>query len=86
MTEVLIAFRRPPSLSASELREWVRDLRTEGGGALAVSEPEGASADELRLRVEIDDRAGKAAGEELADLMTDMRLLGLRPAVLSSVG
>lgn len=86
MTEVLIAFRRPASMSASELRTWVSALKLGCGRALAVSGAEGASADELRLRVEMYDGAAETAEEELTDLMTDMRLLGLRPAVVSSVG
>lgn len=86
MSEVLIAFRRPPSMSASELRTWVSALRLGCGRGLALSGSEGSSAAELRLRVQFDDRAGKAAEEELTDLMTDMRLLGLRPAVVASGG
>jgi hypothetical protein len=86
MAEVLIAFRRPLSMSASELRIWVSDLRRARGRALAVWGPEESATDELRLRVEINDGTAEAGVEELADLMTDMRLLGLRPAVVPSGG
>lgn len=86
MAEVLIAFRRPPSMSASDLRAWVSELGLAAGRALAVSGPEGSPTDELRLRVQIGDGAGEAGLDELTDLMTDMRLLGLRPAVVASGG
>jgi hypothetical protein len=86
MAEVLIAFRRPPSMSAPELREWVSALRLACARSLAVSGPEGSPTDELRLCVQIEDGAEHAAEDELGDLLTDMRLLGLRPAVVVSAG
>lgn len=84
MAEVLIAFRRPPSMSTSQMHEWVDGLTLEPQGALAVSAPEESGSDGLRLRVRIKDDAVETGVEELADLMTDMRLLGLRPAVVPS--
>ena len=82
MAEVVIAFWQPPQMSASQMAEWVSDMTLTPQRALAVSAPEGSASDGLRLRVQIDDDAVEAGVEELADLMTDMRLLGLRPAVL----
>jgi hypothetical protein len=84
MAEVVIAFHRPPQMSASQMQEWVSDLTLAPQRALAVSAPVQSANDGLRLRVRIDDGAVEAGVEELADLMTDMRLLGLRPAVISS--
>ena len=82
MAEVVIAFHRPPQMSASQLQEWVNQLTVAPARALAVSAPEQSANDGLRLRVRIDDAAVETGVEELADLMTDMRLLGLRPAVV----
>jgi len=84
MAEVVIAFRRPPQMSPSQMQEWVTDVTLAGQRALAVSAPEESANDGLHLRVQIDDGAVETGVEELADLMTDMRLLGLRPAVLPS--
>ena len=82
MAEVVIAFQRPPQMSPSQLDEWVSDVTLAGQRALAVSAPEESADDGLRLRVQIDDDAVQTSVEELADLMTDMRLLGLRPEVV----
>jgi hypothetical protein len=84
MAEVVIAFHRPPQMSASQMQEWVDDLALAPQRALAVSAPEQSAKDGLRLRVRIDDEAVATGVEELADLMADMRLLGLRPAVIPS--
>jgi hypothetical protein len=40
----------------------------------------------MRLRLELDDDTAEIAERELSDLMTDMRLLGLRPALVPSPG
>ena len=53
-------------------------------GGFALSGPEESSSDGLRLRVDIDDDSAGTAEEELIDLMTDMRLLGLHPVVVHS--
>ena len=66
------------------MREWVDHLALAPQRALAVSAPEESASNGSQLRVQIDDDAVEAGVEELADLMTDMRLLGLRPAVLPS--
>ena len=86
MAEVLIAFRRPPSMSPSEMRAWVIDRALVRQRALVLSGPAGSWRDGLWLRVEIDDDEVETAEEELTDLMMDMRLLGLSPAVLPRGG
>ncbi len=83
MAEVVIAFHRPGSMSASEMRAWVIDRALVRQRALVLSIPEPALGEGMRLRVEIDDSAADAADEELSDLMMDMRLLGFRPAVVA---
>ena len=83
MAEVVITFHRPPSMSASEMRAWVVDRALARRRALVLSVPDASSPQHgLRLRVEIDDSKRETAEDELADLMMDMRLLGLRPAVV----
>jgi hypothetical protein len=84
MAEVVIAFHRPGSMTASEMRAWVIDRALVRQRALALSIPEPSLGEGMRLRVEIDDSAADTAEEELSDLMMDMRLLGFRPAVVSS--
>jgi hypothetical protein len=84
MAEVVIAFRRPPSMSTSEMRAWVIDRALVRQRALALSVPEASWGQGFRLRVEIDDSAADTAEEELSELMMDMRLLGFQPAVVSA--
>jgi hypothetical protein len=83
MGEIVIAFRRPPSMSASEMRGWVIDRALVRQRALALSVPEASWGQGFRLRVEIDDSAAETAEEELSELMMDMRLLGFQPDVVS---
>ena len=83
MAEVVIAFKRPPSMTASEMRAWVIDRALVRQRALALSVPEASWGQGFRLCVEIDDDAGETAEEELGELMMDMRLLGFQPAVVA---
>jgi hypothetical protein len=85
VAELLIGFWRPSSMTVSEVRAWLVDRALVRSRALALSVPEASVGQQgLRLRVELDDSEVETAEEELADLMMDMRLLGLRPAVLTS--
>ncbi|HLY51048.1 MAG TPA: hypothetical protein VKR21_17790 [Solirubrobacteraceae bacterium] len=86
MAEVVISFRRPPTMTAAEMHAWVIDRALVRQRALVLSGPEGSGHEGLRLRVEVDDEELGTAEEELADLMMDMRLLGLRPAVIPPAG
>ncbi len=86
MAEVLISCERPPTLTAAQMHAWVIDRALLCQRALVLSGPDGSTGDGLVLRVEVDDDALEAAQEELTDLMMDMRLLGLRPAVLPQDG
>lgn len=82
---MLISFRRPTSMSKSEMRAWVSDRAQTRGPALTLDETDhsdGRAA--MLLRVEVQSDSIEAAEEQLEDLMLDMRLLGLRPAVLSA--
>jgi hypothetical protein len=71
-------------MSSSEMRAWVIDRALVRQRALVLSVPEASWGQGLRLRVEIDEAAMATAEEELADLMMDMRLLGLSPEVLTA--
>lgn len=80
MAEVVIAFRRPPSISASQLQVWVTDFTRTHQSRLTLHGP--SRSDGLRLRMEIDDDTAETGERELSDLMMDMRLLGLSPALV----
>ena len=84
MAEIVIAFRRPASMTTSEMRAWVVDRALVGPSALTVSVAEASVGRGLRLRVETDDGAAETAEDQLSELMMDMRLLGFHPAVVSS--
>lgn len=79
---MVISFQAPASMSAAEVRAWVIERALLGRRALVLTVPDPSFGQGLRLRVELDEREAEAAEEELADLIMDMRLLGLRPAVL----
>lgn len=78
----MISFERPESMTESEMRAWI----TERGRVRPPErDPEkagGAGTGALLLCVDVQ-ADGKAAEEQLTDLMMDMRLLGLRPSVVS---
>jgi hypothetical protein len=83
MAEILIRLERPASLTP-ELRAWLAD-RTDGGGAVLSRErANGGDRGALLLRVDIRDDTDGGVEDEVADLMTDLRLLGLRPALVSA--
>lgn len=84
MAEIVIAFRRPASMTTSEMRAWVVDRAIGRPSALTVSVPEASVGQGFRLRVETDDGAAEIAEDQLSELMMDMRLLGFHPAVVSS--
>ena len=66
------------------MRAWVIDRALVRQRALVLAVPDASWGQGLRLRVEIDETAMETAEEELADLMMDMRLLGLSPEMLAA--
>jgi hypothetical protein len=86
VAEVVIAFWRPPSMTQQQMHAWVIDRALVRQHALVLSGPEGSPSHGFLLRVKVEDDAAQATEEELTDLMMDMRLLGLRPAVLDPGG
>lgn len=80
MAEVVIRLQRP-ALMTAEVRMWLGQRVGEGQPMVALGRLERSDHGELLLRVEVADQSVSAAEHDLADLMTDMRLLGLRPAL-----
>jgi hypothetical protein len=82
MSEVLIRLQRP-ALLTPELRAWLADRMNGGRAVLSRERTNGSDRGDLLLRVEIGAHPNDGVQEEVADLMTDLRLLGLRPALVS---
>lgn len=82
MPEVLIRLERP-ALLTPELRAWLADRMDRGRAVLARERTNGSDRGALLLRVEIGDDSDDEVQDEVGDLMTDLRLLGLRPALVS---
>jgi hypothetical protein len=82
MPEVLIRLERP-ALLTPELRAWLADRMDGGRAVLARERTNGSDRGALLLRVEIGDDSDDEVQDEVGDLMTDLRLLGLRPALVS---
>ncbi len=82
MPEVLIRLERP-ALLTPELRAWLADRMDGGRAVLARERTKGSDRGALLLRVEIGDDSDDEVQDEVGDLMTDLRLLGLRPALVS---
>jgi hypothetical protein len=82
MDEVLISFSRPVSLGESEMRAWIAERSRHLGPSLSLGRADHTRQHTLRVRMHMD--GGESAEEQLTDLMLDMRLLGLRPAVVEA--
>ena len=80
MAEVVIALS-PPATVTPELRAWIRQRPNGGRAVLTRRRGRESDAGTLLLRVDLADRPGASAEEELTELMTDLRLLGLRPVL-----
>ena len=83
VTEVLISYRMPASLSENEIQAWISRQAASRQPALVVTSRHLADGPVLLLRVAPGLGSATAANEQLADLMMDMRLLGLNPTVVS---
>jgi hypothetical protein len=82
MPEVLIRLERP-ALLTPELRAWLADRMDGGRAVLARERTNGSDRGALLLRVEMTSDSDDEVQDEVGDLMTDLRLLGLRPALVS---
>jgi hypothetical protein len=82
MAEVLIRLQRP-ALLTPELRAWLAERMDGGRAVLARERSNGSDRGALLLRLEVPNGSAEALESEVADLLTDLRLLGLRPALVS---
>jgi hypothetical protein len=82
MPEVMIRLERP-ALLTPELRAWLADRMDGGRAVLARERTNGSDRGALLLRVEMGSDSYDEVQDEVGDLMTDLRLLGLRPALVS---
>ena len=82
MAEVTIRLERP-ALLTPELRAWLADRMDRGRAVLTRERTNGSDRGALLLRVEVQGESNNGMQEEVTDLMTDLRLLGLRPALVS---
>ena len=86
MIEVLISYQLPESLAEPELRSWLADqMQALSAEAVAFLPPErSADHDHDRLaRSALDSDAARSTEDRIADLVTDMRMLGLRPEAVA---
>lgn len=85
MTKVLISYQLPQSLDASELRSWLGDQMRVLSGDSAELLP-GSPADPPRdhlLRFALGSDLSRSAEDRIAELLTDMRMLGLQPRLVA---
>jgi hypothetical protein len=82
MAEVLIRLERP-ALVTPELRAWLADRMNGARAVLARERTNGSGRGALLLRLEVPGGSDETVQNEVGDLMTDLRLLGLRPALVS---
>ena len=86
MIEVLISYRLPERLDEPELRSWLAaQMQTLSAGAVAFLPPESAvdhDRDGL-VRLALDSATACSVEDRIADLVTDMRMLGLRPETVA---
>jgi hypothetical protein len=81
VVELLITCAWHSSISATDIRGWVRERARAGPPAIALDETDPGESDPLVLRVKVREDGAEAVEDQLAELMMDMRLLGLRPTV-----
>jgi hypothetical protein len=86
MIEVLISYQLPESLDESELRSWLAGqmsaLSAEGVAFLLPESAADHDRDGL-VRFALDPHASCSVEDRIAGLVTDMRMLGLRPETVA---
>ncbi len=86
IVEVLISYRLPERLDEPELRTWLAaQMQTLSAGAVAFLPPESAADHDHDglMRLALDSDTARSIEDRIADLVTDMRMLGLRPATVA---
>jgi hypothetical protein len=81
MTDVLIRLERPATLTP-ELRAWIGDRLGPRRAILTRRRGNGPGEPTLLLRITTESGGEQAKEDELDDLLTDLRLLGLSPTLL----
>ena len=79
--DVLIRLDRPAL--TPELRAWISHRLGSGRVALTRSRIDGSTRAAMLLRVELPASSEESMQEDIEDLVTDLRLLGLHPTLLS---
>jgi hypothetical protein len=86
MLEVLISYARPESLDEPELHSWLANqaqaLSAEAVTFLPPDGPTGHDRDGL-VRFAFDSDTERSAEDRIANLVADMRMLGLRPETVA---
>ena len=72
-------------MTESEMRSWLASRAQIWNPVLGLRDGEGSGAG-LLLHVDVGPDLTAPATEQLIDLMTDMRLLGFRPAIVPDDG
>jgi hypothetical protein len=88
MTEFLISLRRPAGLLGEELRAWLgaraRRLAALSGSLSCGSDATAAgSTNALLLSIRLPGDSVASTHADIVEIMTDMRLLGLLPVIIS---
>ena len=83
MREVSIRLERPATVTP-ELRAWISHRLGLGRAVLTRTRLEDGGST-LLLRIRLDGASARAREEEVGDLLTDLRLLGLSPTLLAGV-
>jgi hypothetical protein len=86
MIEVLISYGRPDSLDEPELRSWLAGQMQALLAEAVTFLPRDGHTDPDRdglVRFALEADAARSAEDRIADLVTDMRMLGLRPETVA---
>jgi hypothetical protein len=81
---MLISFAPRPAMSRSDMRDWISERPQPRSPAIRVGLIDDAKQGPQVLRVEARGNWTDAAEEQLADLLMDMRLLGMRPTLMTA--
>lgn len=81
MPEVVIRLERPATVTP-ELRAWISHRFGSNQALLSRTRSEAPGQSTLLLRIRTEAEAGRTLDDEVDDLLTDLRLLGLSPTLL----
>jgi hypothetical protein len=81
VTEIAIALDRPAL--TPEVRAWINNHPGKKRPVLTRSHSAGLSRGEMLLRIDVDAASDAEVQDEVESLITDLRMLGLRPKLLT---